>query len=376
MGRKKSPGLYKRGKYWHIDKYVFGRRIRGSCGTDDLTQAEAYLAKIAEEMRQAVLFGVRVQRTFRQAATKFLLENEHKASISSDAGRIKVLDKFIGHLPIDKIHMGTLQPFINARREEGISMRTINHGLQVVRRILNLAAHTWIDEHGQSWIQAAPKITLLPEHDLRKPNPISWEEQQRFFKELPKHLADMALFAVNTGCRDGEICTLRWEWEVPIPELNTSVFVVPGEIVKNREDRLVVLNRVALNVIESRRGKHPEYVFSYRNRRLARMLSTGWRQARERMGIDLRVHDLKHTFGRRLRAAGVGFEDRQDLLGHKTGKITTHYSAGEIYKLIEAANSVCKDNGESPTLTLIKSGKAFNPHKFPTGELEKGQREA
>ena len=28
----------------------------------------------------------------------------------------------------------------------------------------------------------------------------------------------MALFAVNTGCRDREICQLRWEWEVRIPE--------------------------------------------------------------------------------------------------------------------------------------------------------------
>ena len=34
---------------------------------------------------------------------------------------------------------------------------------------------------------------------------------------------------------------------------------------------------------------------------------------------QVRVHDLKHTFGRRLRAAGVSFEDRQDLLGHRSG---------------------------------------------------------
>jgi integrase len=44
----------------------------------------------------------------------------------------------------------------------------------------------------------------------------------------------------------------------------------------------------------------------------------------------VRVHDLKHTFGRRLRAAGVSFEDRQDLLGHKSGRITTHYSQAEF----------------------------------------------
>ena len=29
----------------------------------------------------------------------------------------------------------------------------------------------------------------------------------------------MTLFAVNTGCRDQEICQLRWEWEINIPEL-------------------------------------------------------------------------------------------------------------------------------------------------------------
>lgn len=33
---------------------------------------------------------------------------------------------------------------------------------------------------------------------------------------------------------------------------------------------------------------------------------------------SLRVHDLKHTYGHRLRSAGIGFEDRQVLLGHKS----------------------------------------------------------
>ena len=39
----------------------------------------------------------------------------------------------------------------------------------------------------------------------------------------------------------------------------------------------------------------------------------------------------------RLRAAGVGFEDRQDLPGHRSGRITTHYSAAELSRLIEAS---------------------------------------
>jgi integrase len=55
----------------------------------------------------------------------------------------------------------------------------------------------------------------------------------------------------------------------------------------------------------------------------------------------VRVHDLKHTFGRRLRAAGVSFEDRQDLLGHKCQRITTHYSHPELSNLIAAAEKAC-----------------------------------
>ena len=47
----------------------------------------------------------------------------------------------------------------------------------------------------------------------------------------------------------------------------------------------------------------------------------------------VRVHDLKHTFGRRLRAAGVSYKDRQDLLGHRSGRLTTHHSRVSPAKL-------------------------------------------
>lgn len=63
------------------------------------------------------------------------------------------------------------------------------------------------------------------------------------------------------------------------------------------------------------------------------------------------LNDLKHTFGRRLRAAGVSLETRKVLLGHKNGDITSHYSAPEIDELLEAANRVCRS---SPALTFLK----------------------
>ena len=167
-----------------------------------------------------------------------------------------------------------------------------------------------------------------------------------------------------------------------MPELGTSVFIIPGERVKNAQDRLAVLNRIARSVVDAQRGQHAEYVFAYLpNRRNAgeceeqrsaaslpvfRMNNSAWQSARERAADrweqltgtaapegfrKVRVHDLKHTFGRRLRAAGVSFEDRQDLLGHKSARITTHYSGPELANLIEAAEKVCGDT---------------NSHKVPT----------
>jgi integrase len=68
----------------------------------------------------------------------------------------------------------------------------------------------------------------------------------------------------------------------------------------------------------------------------------------------VRVHDLRHTFGRRLRAAGVSLEDRRDLLGHKGPDITTHHSAAEIGRLIEAANRIVGSRETStPTLWRV-----------------------
>jgi hypothetical protein len=64
--------------------------------------------------------------------------------------------------------------------------------------------------------------------------------------------------------------------------------------------------------------------------------------------------------GHRLRAAGVGSEDRKLLLGHKSDHVTTHYSAPEIGALIEASEKVCDlGSRKSPALAIVRpQGKA------------------
>ncbi len=356
MGRKKIAGLFKKKDIWHIDKHIGGKRVCKSTGTSDLAEAEKFLIRLMEESRQAQIYGVRPSRKFKEAVARYLIDKQHKRSIESDKSRLNMLMPMLGEKYLDELHMGTLQKWIDHRRAHGNKANTINHGLKVVRQILNLAATEWIDEYGLTWLLAAPKIKLLPLDDKADPYPLTWDEQRRLFNLLPPHLNDMALFAVNTGCRDQEICNLRWEWEVNVPEMGISVFIIPKGFVKNKQDRLVVLNQVARKVVDSRRGIHSEYVFSYKGKRLYQMNNSGWCKARRLAGLpQVRVHDLKHTFGCRLRAAGVSFEDRQDLLGHKSNRMTTHYSAAELTNLIKAANSICCDkNGTPPNLVILR----------------------
>jgi len=151
----------------------------------------------------------------------------------------------------------------------------------------------------------------------------------------------------------------------PVPELQTSVFVIPFEFggrsgrsgVKNREDRVVVLNDVAQRAIDAQRGLHKAFVFVASKGKprnpIRFMNNTAWQSARKKVGLlQVRVHDLKHTFGRRLRTAGVPLETRRVLLGHKTGDITSHYSAPELSELIRAANAVLKAQ-ESTLLRVV-----------------------
>ena len=450
MGRKRTPGLRRRGNesIWHIEKQILGIRVCESTGTSSLEEAELVLARRIEAIRKAKIYGERPRHLFRDAATKYLKENLHLASIRDYAQILKKLDPYIGDLPLEKVHLGTLQKFIDDRRADGVKNKTINAALSVVRRILNLAARLWRDENGLTWLETSPLIQMLPTDDARKPYPLTWSEQRALLKELPDHLAAMTLFKVNTGTREQEVCQLRWEWEVDVPELNTSVFLVPGHVVKNRDDRLVILNRIAKSVIDAQRGKHNEFVFVNDGKPVSEMNNTAWQRSRIRIAMEfirqdqlceslvecvyrengsiiarvtskqsdlkdvidvtytleeheqdrarrghpklksyqlkdrqllqtirykamrrfidqhwselsafsrVRVHDLKHTFGRRLRAAGVALETRKVLLGHRSNDITTHYSAVELTELIQAVEKIsAKKSGKIPALTLLR----------------------
>jgi hypothetical protein len=142
------------------------------------------------------------------------------------------------------------------------------------------------------------------------------------------------------------------------PLLGMGAACEPEWVTKNKDARVVVLNDTAQAVIESVRGQHPKYVFTWTNkkgrrRQFTRLNNKGWRAARYLAELGsaapegfrrVRVRDLKHTLGRRLRVVGVRFEDHQNILAHKSGRMTTHYSAAELCNLVCAVKRVSKSH--------------------------------
>ena len=388
MARKAISGLYQKGGIWQIDKVFRGERLRESTGTSDRQEAEQYLIHRLERLRQQKVYGVRRMRTWDEAATKFLIDNKDQPSIKLTAHHLKQLHPYLKDLPLTHIDDQALEPFVRDRLKgmvlpcgkqlKPVAPRTINISIERVIRVLSLCVRKWRDEERRPWLDSVPMLTRLDlKKKVREPYPMTWEEQSILFGELPAHLQTMALFKVNTGCREQEVCKLRWDWEISVPELGTSVFLIPSDFggrnersgVKNGDERLVVLNNVAKSIIDKQRGLSKEWVFPYNGTAMHRMNDSAWKKARVRAAklwqeenlrpahpgyASIRVHDLKHTFGRRLRAAGVTQEDRKALLGHKNGSITSHYSGAELGHLIEAANMVSATDSRGPVLTILK----------------------
>jgi integrase len=369
MGRKTAGiKLIKRkdSPYWHAEGTLFEIRVRRSTGTASKEEATLIMNDIIFKLKRKRVYGEEdAVVEFNTVAAKHLNEST-KVSIKEDARYIEQLAPYIGVSPMNQIYRGygehnkptPLERFILDRAKDKVTARTINYALTVLNIIGNKAVKRWRGTGGKPFIPFWAGVHLIDQEEAkslglkakRVVGPISWEEQTILFNELPDLNRDMCLFSANTGCRAQEVCQLQWQWLV---QRNDGIwfFELPSDLVKNRIGRVVVLNDIAKSVIQKRHGEHPEYVFVYKNHSVTSMGGTAFQKARKRATNRLAsirnvgVHNLKHTYGARLRAAGVPEEDRNFLTGHK-GKMsmTTYYSAPELKKMLEYSNRVCEQN--------------------------------
>jgi integrase len=345
---------------WIIDKVYRGRRIfeRTTFGAEEREKAEQRLFELLS-VEKATRGPLTKETTFRDATIRYLNEYAHKRSIDRDSYAIERWDGIIGHLPLIQIHQGTIFPGIQRRREAGIKTGTLKREICVIQHILNLCSTDWRDEYGKPLLIAPPKLKVPDFEDKARPYILSREDDRRLLQELPRHLAEMALFGLQTGLRDRAIAGLRWKW------FSQGRFVIPGRPdgtgwkgSKGKKDQVIVLNRVAWSIIESKKGQHETHVFTYEGKPVTRIYNTAWKRAWKAAGLPVGddvlsgPHNLRHTYGRRLEELGVEFEVRQALLGHSPGKVTHIYSPVNLDRMQRAVDALCES--EETRVRVVK----------------------
>ena len=168
--------------------------------------------------------GAATRYTFDQAAAQYVTLYHKKVSFELEESLLRELMPYLGLMFLDQIYDATLEPFKTAMRERGWKSKSISLALGVVRRILNLAARSWRDEDGRTWLAAPPLLTMVEGGDQREPRQLTWVQQRALLPLLPDHLARMALFDLQCGARDAVVSGLRWEWEVRLPEIRGLSF--------------------------------------------------------------------------------------------------------------------------------------------------------
>jgi integrase len=362
-----TRGIYESGGRWHVDKWIKGRRLRRAFG--DKESAERWLRHEGGALLDGHPVSYQRNITFAEAAAQYLQEKVAAEKVSADTDGYlmrSLLNHIPAETPLEEICDQTFSSWKRHKTKSGksASSKTIREGISLVQSILKRAHKHWrVPGTTHPVLPRLPELELPPLENQRRPQPITWSEQDRLMAELPTHLQDMLLFAVHTGAREDVVCNLRWDWIIELPHIDLTCAVIPRKYVKGRkEDRVLVFNSEAKNVVARQEGKHAERVFTWRKPQVGgkhndepvnSMNNTSWVKARERAGLPtLRVHDLRHTFATRLGAAGVDKANIKRLMWHSPSDVTGRYMDGLAVELREAVERLTT-RPEANDLTLL-----------------------
>jgi len=342
--------LYKRNSskyYWCRFTAPNGKEVRRTTKTANKKQASEFEAALKSEYWRVEKLGDKPNYTWKQAVVKWLEESKHKATHSHDIKILSFADKVLGNLTLNQINRGVLDRLMDLKLGTGVKNATANRLMEVVRSILNTAEKEW------EWIDRAPLVRMLPEPKIR----IRWItklEFQRLMFELPPHLQAMAEFAVNTGLRKSNITQLEWS-QIDLPR---NVLWVHGDQAKGGKPIGVPLNTDAMRVIEAQRGKHSQFVFTYKGHGIKDTNTKAWRNALRRAGIEnFRWHDLRHTWASWHVQNGTQLSVLKELGGWADIQMVMRYAHLSPEHLAEHAENIC-----TPTSTQNSGSARFPAH--------------
>lgn len=248
---------------------------------------------------------------------------------------------YLGHVRIDQISTPLITSFIDKRLKggvfcrrklDGVSERTANLDLLMLRNVLNAA----IDD---GLLPELPKVKMLDEAPAPKRRLLMPAEFDRLItaaasacKKNGQQLADYLQFLAFSGSREKE--ALR----VPIDDVDFEgerVTIGRDGLSKNWESRTVEFNSklgALLREMFSRRPPDSSWLFPSPQRgdrdEHAKSFRESLKLARKVAGLEwLAFHDLRHYFCSMCVMAGIDFMTIAAWLGHKDGGILV----GKVY---------------------------------------------
>src|SRR6202167_755391 len=281
-----------------------------------------------------------------EAVTRYLAESADKKSVADDRDHLRKLDTYLRCLSLDAIDMAALQPFIRDRKlTDGVSNATVNRPLEIVRRILNLAHQDW------RWLSSVPRIRMLKE-PRRRVRFLRRDEVDRLIAVLPNHMKAIVKFALATGCRASEVLGLEWSRV----DLARKIAWLDHGTTKSGEGCGIPLNVDAMAALESTRGQHRRWCFTFAGERIHQS-STAWDKAKQRAGIeDFRFHDLRHTWASWHVQNGTSLQELMELGGWRSYEMVLRYAHLAAEKLSSVASRI-ERQPEVPDLKVAPRGK-------------------
>lgn len=348
--------LYKRGRvYWYEFQFE-GARIRESTRTRNRRAAEDIeAARRAELARSGAGIVRKAPVLFQNAAAAYMGEKAlavKPRTLAIEAANLKHLLPAFGRKHLHTLEAEDVAAYQARRLGKGAAPKTVALEVGTFRAILR---------RGGFWSTMQPNVPKL-----RLPNSpgkaLSRDDERKLLAACTasrsKALPAAFIVAIEAGLRAKELTGLTWERI----DFDRRELTVGDSKTEAGAGRRVPLSQRAAATLATWAARFPDrkpehYVFpSERYGATGKaydldpsvpmgQLKVGWKAAQKRAGLELRWHDLRHTWVTRLLESGTSFPLVAALAGWspatavRMAKVYGHLSMGPLHEAIERAST-------------------------------------